>query len=273
MTSSPDTYTHGHHASVLKSHTWRTVENSAQYLQGDLVPGRSVLDVGCGPGTLTADIAKLVAPGTVIGLDYSAQIVEAAAARLVADEVEGPVDLSFTHGDIYGLDYPDNHFDIVHAHQVLQHLSDPVAALREMGRVVADDGVVAVRDADYQAMTWYPALPELDDWMTLYQAVARRNDAEPNAARHLVAWARQAGFDMSVASASASAWCFADEPERAWWGGLWSERIISSSLADQAIAYGLATESELKRLSQGWLRWAEHSDAWFAVLNGELLLR
>ena len=62
-------YTHGHHESVLRSHTWRTAENSCAYLLPELRPGQGLLDVGCGPGTITADLALLVAPGGVVGLD------------------------------------------------------------------------------------------------------------------------------------------------------------------------------------------------------------
>ena len=66
---SENVYTHGHHESVLRSHTWRTAENSAAYLLGHVVAGMDLLDVGCGPGTITVDLAKRVAPGQVIGVD------------------------------------------------------------------------------------------------------------------------------------------------------------------------------------------------------------
>jgi hypothetical protein len=56
------TYTHGHHESVLRSHAWRTVENSAAYLVPHLRPGLSLLDVGSGPGTITVDLAERLAP-------------------------------------------------------------------------------------------------------------------------------------------------------------------------------------------------------------------
>src|SRR5437870_171549 len=63
----PMAYTHGHHESVLRSHKWRTVDNSAAYLAPRLTSGSSVLDLGCGPGTITADIGRRVAPGRVLG--------------------------------------------------------------------------------------------------------------------------------------------------------------------------------------------------------------
>jgi ubiquinone/menaquinone biosynthesis C-methylase UbiE len=72
------TYTHGHHESVLRSHKWRTVDNSAAYLAPRLTSGSSVLDLGCGPGTITADIGARVAPGRVLGIDASANVIEEA---------------------------------------------------------------------------------------------------------------------------------------------------------------------------------------------------
>lgn len=259
-----DTYTHGHHPSVLRSHRWRTVENSAGYLIPHLRPGLSLLDVGCGPGTITVDLAVRLAPGRVIGIDVAPGIIDQARSEVSLENVDFDVD------DIYQLSFPAGSFDIVHAHQVLQHLSDPVAALVEMRRVAKPEGIVAVRDADYGGMFWYPRLDGLDRWMEIYQAVARRNRAEPDAGRHLVAWARAAGF-TSIAP-SASTWLFATEELRRWWGELWSQRTRESALAEQAIDYGLADAGYLADIGRGWIEWLEHPDAWFAVVNGEAIL-
>jgi 2-polyprenyl-3-methyl-5-hydroxy-6-metoxy-1,4-benzoquinol methylase len=268
MTTPRDTYTHGHHASVLRSHQWRTAANSAAYLLPHLQPGMRVLDVGCGPGTITLDLAEHVAPGPVVGVDAVPEPLEAARAEAAA---RGDRTTTFAVGDVYALDAADGAYDVVHAHQVLQHLSDPVAALREMRRVCRPGGLVAARDADYAAMTWYPADERLDAWLGLYEAVARGNDAEPDAARHLLAWAHSAGFDD--VTCSADTWCFASAEERAWWGGLWADRVISSSLAEQAVARGLATRDRLAELGQAWRDWAGHPDGWFPVVNGEILAR
>ncbi len=261
-----DTYTHGHHDSVLRSHRWRTAENSARYLLAHLRPGQRLLDVGCGPGTITIDLARRTAPGEVVGLDRDEQTL--GAARESADRA-GIHNVRFQTGDAYRLDYPDASFDIVHAHQLLQHLSDPVAALAEMRRVCKPGGYVAARDGDYQSMTWYPPDPRLDRWLELYRRVARSNDAEPDAGRRLLAWAHAAGCRDVISSASA--WCYASPEERAWWGGLWSERVTSSALAEQAVSRGLADRDELEDLAAAWLDWAGQSDGWFAVLNGEIL--
>src|SRR5215217_1213191 len=162
-----DTYTHGHADSVLQSHRWRTAQNSAAYLLPSLRPGMDLLDVGCGPGTITVDLAARVAPGRVAGVDVSADPLEEARA---AAELAG-VDVTFEVGDVYALEAADDSFDVVHAHQVLQHLTDPVAALREMARVCRPGGLVAVRDVDYAATTWFPAAPGLDRWLDLYGRV------------------------------------------------------------------------------------------------------
>ena len=121
------TYTHGHHESVLRSHKWRTVDNSAAYLAPHLTSGTQVLDVGCGPGTITADIGRRVAPGRVLGIDASAAVIEDARRN-----AGGGSNVEFAVGDLYALEIADGTFDVVHAHQVLQHLPDPVRALREI---------------------------------------------------------------------------------------------------------------------------------------------
>ncbi|HTM04546.1 MAG TPA: methyltransferase domain-containing protein [Vicinamibacterales bacterium] len=258
----PDaTYTHGHHESVLRSHRWRTVENSAAYLIPHLRAGLRLLDVGCGPGTITADFARRVGSGNVLGIDVSADVI--AKARLDYSDVW------FAIGDVYRIDEPDASYDIVHAHQVLQHLADPVAAFKEMRRVVRPGGLVAVRESDYGSFTWHPADDRLVRWLDLYRAIARSNRGEPDAGRHLLSWAQQAGF--SRITSSASAWCFATPEERAWWGGLWADRMTQSAISRQAVRDGRATAEELAGLADAWREWATREDGWFAVLHGEVI--
>ena len=258
-------YTHGHHESVLRSHKWRTAENSAAYLLPRLRAGQRLLDVGCGPGTITLDLASLVAPGDVIGIDASADVVAEARSAAAARAS----DLRFEVGDVYRLAFDDDAFDVVHAHQVLQHLTDPVGALRELRRVLRPGGTLAVRDSDYGAFTWSPPSPVLDRWLALYHEVTRRNGADADAGRSLAAWVRAAGF--TEIEAGSSTWTFADPASRAWWGGLWADRVRQSSFATQAVTYGLATVDELEAMATAFGTWAEDEDGWFVVPHGEVL--
>jgi ubiquinone/menaquinone biosynthesis C-methylase UbiE len=265
--SGVDTYTHGHADAVLQSHRWRTVENSAAYLAPHLRPGQELLDVGCGPGTITVDLAARVAPGRVLGLDVSPAPLD--EARALADR--SGVEVTFDVGDVYALAVPDDSFDVVHAHQVLQHLTDPVAALREMARVCRPGGVLAVRDVDYATFVWWPDDEGLDRWLDLYHRVARRNDAEPDAGRRLLAWAHAAG--LRDVTATASSWCYSSPAEREWWGNSWAGRATASSFAEQAVAYGLATPAELEEIASAWRRWRDADDGWLGMMHGELLVR
>lgn len=259
-------YTHGHHESVLRSHSSRDISNSAEYLRPHLTETARLLDVGAGPGSITVDLAGVVSHVTAIEIDENALSL---ARGLAASR--GLSNLDFAVEDVHALSFADDSFDIVHAHQVLQHVGDPVQALREMRRVTAPGGVVAARDADYAGFIWFPLLPELDHWLDLYRRAARANGGEPDAGRRLLAWARAAGFDD--VTATTSTWTYATPEDRAWWGGMWADRILESALARQLVDSDLATASDLQAISDAWKRWADDGDGWYLVPHGEIIAR
>ncbi|MFS0892829.1 class I SAM-dependent methyltransferase [Microbacterium sp. 179-I 3D3 NHS] len=259
-------YTHGHHESVLRSHNVRDIANSAAYLRPHLDASTHLLDIGAGPGTISADFAGVVSRVTATEIDEAALSL----SRDLAAE-RGLHNFEFSVEDVHALTFADDTFDVVHAHQVLQHVDDPVQALREMRRVAVPGGIVAARDADYAGFLWFPLLPELDRWLALYSAAARANGGEPDAGRRLLAWARAAGFDDITATASV--WSYASPAERAWWGGMWADRILESALARQLVDGEMATRADLREISDAWKRWADDGDGWFLVPHGEIICR
>lgn len=263
---SDEVYSHGHHPSVTAAHAARTVATSAAYLEPLLEGGMDLLDIGCGPGSITAGFADLVVPGSVVGVDSSADVI-AEASEAHADLLN----LTFREGNVYDLDAADESFDVVHAHQVLQHLADPVAALREMRRVVRPGGLVAVREADFGAMTWFPAVDELDEWRGLYGHLARGNRGEPDAGRRLPGWAAAAGF--AEIEVSSSNWTYSAEADRRFLADSWADRVLHSAFATQALERGLADQQTLRRLAEGWRRWARRDDGVFLMPSVEILAR
>ncbi|NDC26996.1 MAG: methyltransferase domain-containing protein, partial [Actinobacteria bacterium] len=245
---------HNHHPSVIRSHSWRSAENSAAYLLPHLASGMDLLDVGCGPGTITVDLAKYVSPGRVVGIDRAETAVNEAVSLGVGNA-------EFRLGDAYDTGLGDGSFDVIHAHQVLQHLTDPVRALREWKRVLRHGGVLAVRDSDYGAFVWSPADPLLDRWMNLYHQITARNGAEADAGRRLMDWVRTAGF--TEVACTSSNWTFADDESRTLWGETWADRVRHSSYAEQALAYDLSTTAELEEIASAFLRWASDPNGVF----------
>jgi len=267
-TPARDAYTHGHHESVLRVHEWRTVDNSAAYLVPHLAEGVAILDVGSGPGTISIDLARRVRPGRVIGIDASADIVERANGLA---QSEGVTNAEFRVGDAYSLDFDDATFDVVHAHQVLQHLARPTDALREFRRVLKPGGIVAARDVDYGGVIWNPRSAGLERWLQLNNDVYEWNGGEALAGRLLKHWARAAGFEDITASGTA--WVFSTDLEREWWGGAWAERATQSQFAAHAIESGKSTHAELERISTAWREWAADPDGWLLMPHGEIIAR
>jgi ubiquinone/menaquinone biosynthesis C-methylase UbiE len=265
MSSADEIYTHGHDEVVVAAHAQRTAGEAAAFLLSRLEPGTRLIDFGCGPGSITVGLAEHLGPdGSVVGIDNSPEAVE--LALRASHEIDN---ITVESASVYQLPFADGSFDAAYGHQVLQHLADPVTALREIHRVLRPGGVIGVRDADYGSMTHHPPSESLASWLRLYQTVARANGGEPDAGRRLPEWVQAAGFtDLEVTS---SVWTFATEPERRSWAQLWASRIMLPRFADRAVDLGICDRSEIGAIASGWHRWATESNGWFAFIHGEVV--
>lgn len=261
-----ETYTHGHFGTVVDDHARRTAANSAAFLLPHLTEADGLLDIGCGPGSISLDLAEWVA--SVIGIDAASEAISRAEDDR---ERRGIGNAKFLVGDVYNLEYADNTFDVVYAHQLLQHLSDPVAVLREARRVLKPGGIVAVRDADYGTMVHDPHDPLIDRWLELYHEIARHNGGEPDAGRRLRGWVAAAGF--ADITPSTSTWTYSTEAAVDRWRRLWASRLRQARMGRDLIREGMATKEEVEALATAFDRWAEADEPFFAFLHGEVLAR
>jgi ubiquinone/menaquinone biosynthesis C-methylase UbiE len=260
-------YATDHSHSVLQTHSWRTAANSASYLLPHIKPDMTILDIGCGPGSISIDLARRVPHGHVTGIEpVAAPLAQARAHAAQA----GVANVDFRHGDVHHLDFPDGAFDIVHVHQVLQHVADPVAALREMRRVAKPGGgLVAARESAH--LLWHPDNDGIAQGQDLRARVAHARGGNPNPGRLIHAWAAQAGFARADIRTSAGTWCFSSPEERKYWGGTMGARVLSSGFATAAVDDGYATRGELEAIARGWEEWVDDEDGWFVVTHGEIL--
>lgn len=261
-------YTHSHHKVVVDAHGSRTAEEAAAFVRHLIRPGMRILDAGCGPGSITIGLARWVPEGEVLGIDSDESIVEHARSRAVEESVDN---VAFELGDVYDLRFAAGSFDVVYAHQLLQHLAEPVETLREFRRVLKPGGVVAVRDADYGTMTHFPHEAGINRFFEIYSQVARANGGEPDAGRRLLSWVRTASF--RDAEMTTSSWTYATEDGRTHWANLWAGRTGVSKYVERVEALGVSDREELGELGTLFQDWALNPDAVFAFLHGEVVAR
>ncbi|KAI5306485.1 hypothetical protein KEM56_000663 [Ascosphaera pollenicola] len=259
-------YATDHSANVIRTHGWRTIANSAAYLLPVLRSDMKVLDIGCGPGSITVDFAQRCPQGHVTGVEYIEDPLP--DARSLA-EAAGLKNVDFQTGDIHDLPFPDDTFDLVHVHQVLQHVDDPIHALKEMRRVCKPGGFVAARESD--TLSWYPESEALSRWVELDVKMRADKGGHPHCGRKIHVFAKRAGFEDHKIRRSTGTWCFSSPEEREYWGGSMGGRAKASGFAEAAIKDGYATKDELEKIVDGWKKFVEDEDAWFGLMHGEVL--
>jgi len=170
----------------------RTAIICASYLLPFIKNTSNILDIGCGPGRITADFSQIAKDGKTIGLDNSPGILEEASSSFPISDFPN---LSFVVGDALKLDFPDNTFDIVHSHQLILHLARPVEALKEFRRVCKPGGIVATCDCSLaNVLVWKPELPALRRyWMQALPGLQRLG-MNLKAGDQLEGYAREVGF-------------------------------------------------------------------------------
>ena len=259
---SHETYTHGHAPAVVRQHAQRTADEAAAFLLPELRAGMRILDVGCGPGSITRGLAERVAPGSVVGVDVSRDTLAAARREAAA---RGPDNLHYEEGSVYALPFPDASFDVAYAHQVLQHLRERGAALREMLRVVKPAGLVAVRDVDWGTVAYWPHDPWIDRFVEVHHRTWRQNGGEPQMGRQLRALFNAAGVtDLRI---TASVWCYATPAETIEWGDSYADRLLTSPMGERAVEYGYASRADVEAMAAAFRAWARHPDALWAFIH------
>ena len=192
-------YTPGHGARATAFMARRRASSHAAFVLPWLRPRWRVLDVGCGPGTITADLAARVPQGTVVGIDMNAGQV-ARARRLAAGR--GLENVRFTQAALGSLAFAPASFDLVFAHAVVEHLAAPARALAELRALLVPGGLIALRSPDWGGFVVEPETPAMARALAAYEALQASNGGDLRAGRRLAGLLAEAGFGAVERSAS-----------------------------------------------------------------------
>ena len=275
---STSTYHQSHDRSTTSAHSARTAEVEAAFLLPHLKPTHRILDIGCGPGSITRGLAKYVPQGRITGIDLSEQVLKQARE---SGEVGN---LDFEVGNVLeGLRFEDRIFNVVYCNQTLLHIPDPVAAMKEMKRVCKAGGIIAAREAD-MPFHWFPYNRGLQLWdKHLYSMIfGNKDDREhPMSIPHsneyrggslIHVWARKAGFDVDKMAKGVSVQAYGTPDERDWFVQTYTARIENLDTRDKMKACG-ATEDDLEEMVRGLSEWGQDVDGWLGIMHGELIAR
>ncbi|KAH3686696.1 hypothetical protein WICPIJ_002340 [Wickerhamomyces pijperi] len=264
--------------SISNTHRWRTVENCSEFMIPFIKPTDKILDVGCGPGTITTSLAKYVPQGQVYGIEPTEGLFQEAKDLLHQQEQSSKHinNVKFELGSAFKLPYEDNSFSIVHAHQVLIHLSDPIKALQEMIRVIKPNGLICVKDCELNSTIIYPYSEPLEYFM---KEIMSSVNTKRNAASLHKQWIYEANekyrttettttkTSLELVQHSAISWCNSTTEQR-------------KSTADMFIKRCLQSENFIKdtkftknQIVEAWENWSKDETGVNFSIHGEVVIR
>ena len=268
---------HTHHQAVTP-----TVEDSAAFLLPHLTSSMEILDVGCGAGNITLGRARHLESlggnaSQIQGMDVSGEALNAARSHAA----DAGLDVTFFAGSAESLPVLDNSFDVAYASQSLHHMDDPIAALRELARVVRPGGLIAARELDFGTQTWYPPSPGMSRWRAVFTVIAELDGLHTTSGRQLLSWFHRAS--LSDANFSSSTWSYASTEDRRGMADVWIDRMSGEEYTRRAAeALGdvredgtpgdLAREA-IKQGQDGWNEWASTPGAIFVMSHFEVIAR
>ncbi len=250
------TYTPGYSDVAIRYMMRRHARRDAAFLLSHLRQGMSLLDCGCGPGTISVGLAEAVAPGSVIGIDIEKGQIDLARS---AAQQRGLTNPRFEVASVYDLPFPTDAFDVVFSHALFEHLTDPAGALKEIHRVLRPGGVVGIASPDWAGNMAVPADPVVDEAIELYKLLQAKNGGNPYIGRELRRLLQEGGFSGVWLTASYD--CYEDV---GLFAELIAERILSARTSERPTGDGRSESAPVERLGDAFCQWAKQPGVLYA---------
>lgn len=259
-------YTMGYDEDFRQLLRRRSARTHARHLLPRLEPGQTVLDFGCGPGTISLGLAEAVDPGHLHGIDM--EETQIGLARSAA-ESGGHDNVTFHVGNVNDLPFEDDTFDVAHCHAVLMHIPDTSAALAEVRRVLKPGGIIACREAIVASSFLEPGSAEIDRAWAVFTKLLSANGGHPQLGKELKSALLKAGFEQIQPSFSFDS--FGSDGDVGFFYGFIVDWFHSPAVVEAAIEHGLSTADEFERGRGALEAWRESPGAVGSIGFGECL--
>ena len=264
--TSHDERAHGVTPGLSQDYRFRTAEQQAAFVLPYLKPGMNLLDVGCGPGTITLGLAHAVAPGHVTGIDHDRKHIEAARALAVE---RGVTNVNFQMGDVLSLPFEDNRLEAAFENNVFTHLAqNALRTAREVYRVLKPGGLLAARDVDADSVVWGHLTEPIQQLDRLFTEWHNSRGSDVTIGKRLPDILRQAGFRNTIKSVSADT---KGDPEATRSHAQITISLLDGPFGRDIVEKGWADQRTVERLKESIREWGEHPDAFFGNVHVEVI--
>lgn len=198
VTPLTEQYSGGYAKHTLNEFLKRSLDKEGAFIKNYIQTGQTVLDVGCGPGSLSLQITDKVGPqGFVHAVDVHSEQFPTHHAE----------NIHFHQASIYELPFAAETFDVILAHAVLYHLPDQHTALIELKRILKPSGLLGIRDAEFGGDVCFPEVKDLDFAWNVVEACFNEAGSDIYFGRKQSSSLLEAGFEVIALSASYDIFC------------------------------------------------------------------
>jgi len=241
-------YSGGYAQHTLNEFSKRSMEKEGQFFKKHVKAGQTLLDVGCGPGSLSIQLAEMVSTsGFVHAVDVQSEQFPSAHAD----------NIQFQQASIFQLPFADKTFDAILAHAILYHLNDQHSALLELKRVLKPGGLLGIRDAEFGGDVCYPKVDGLDQAWDIAEACFNAAGSDIYFGRKQSSSLIKSGFEILSLSASYDIFChssgYSPQGFSLFWQNYIQEHADTTSYTKEAI----------DRATAAVKRWGNHPDAYY----------
>lgn len=254
-------YALGYSAIQTKMLAKRNFETHCQFLQPYLRPGMKILDCGCGPGTITIGLARMIAPGEVVAVDIEEEQLKIAYENA---KKAGIGNIEFKQASTLNLPFEDETFDVVFSQATLSHLKHPALAIIEQKRVLKVGGIIATRDP-YRGHKYfiYPQSKLLAEALAFYFRPLIDQGGDVDLGIKLAELFHAAGLKEIQHTLVCDNYGAAKAAE------FYSQAIMEAPYYKKLLANNEVTLEQLKEYQQAWIDFSKIPGAYYGFMWGE----